>query len=288
MEAHVSQSALGVQFHLHPPPRDAQEVRQRHEANRRAWNEGAAHYTAHFEETLAFLRVGGSSLHPIERANLGDLRTWCETAMHLQCASGRDTLSLWNEGAARVIGVDIADVHIANARRLSAALGAPATWYRCDVLETPSALDRQADLVYTGQGALCWLHDLDAWATVVWRLLKPGGLLHLFDDHPVTWLFEMDAATYVASGLNYFTHSETSRGWPSTYIGDLGRPITQHARKYERLWPLSAVFQALRRAGLVIEHLGEHPDQYWHNFPNVRPELVGRIPMTFSLMARRP
>ena len=104
----------------------------------------------------------GSSLHPIERANLGDLRTWCGTAIHLQCASGRDTLSLWNEGVAEVIGVDIADVHIANAQRLSAALGAPATWYRCDVLETPSTLDGRADLVYTGQGALCWLHDLDA------------------------------------------------------------------------------------------------------------------------------
>lgn len=132
------------------------------------------------------------------------------------------------------------------------------------------------------------MHDLDAWATVVWRLLKPGGLLHLFDDHPVTWLFEMEADTYVASGLKYFTHSETSRGWPSTYIGDLGRPITEHAQKYERLWPVSVVFQALRRVGLVIEHLGEHPDQYWHNLPNLRSELVGRIPITFSLMARRP
>jgi len=31
-------------------------------------------------------------------------------------------------------------------------------------LETPSTLDGQADLVYTGQRALCWLHDLNAWA----------------------------------------------------------------------------------------------------------------------------
>jgi SAM-dependent methyltransferase len=288
METPVSQSALGVPFHLYPPPSNAQEVRQRHEANRRAWNEGAARYTARFEERLAFLQAGGSSLHPIERANLGDLRTWCGTAIHLQCASGRDTLSLWNEGVAQVIGVDIAEVHIANAQRLSAALEAPATWYRCDVLEAPATLNGQADLVYTGQGALCWLHDLDAWAAVVWRLLKPGGVLHVLDGHPVTWLFEPDAATYVASGLDYFTHSETSQGWPSTYIGDLSRPRTQQARKYERLWPVSVVFQALRRVGLIIEHFGEHPDQYWNNFPNLRPELAGRIPMTFSLMARRP
>ena len=72
------------------------------------------------------------------------------------------------------------------------------------------------------------------------------------------------------------------------YIGDLGIPRSQQARKYERLWPVSAVFQVLRRVGLVIEHFGEHPEQYWNNFPHLRPELVGQIPLTFSLMAQRP
>ncbi|MCI0662056.1 MAG: class I SAM-dependent methyltransferase [Acidobacteria bacterium] len=267
---------------------DAREVSERHEANRIAWNEGAAHYTARLEETLAFLRTGGSTLHPIEKANLGDLKAWCNTAIHLQCASGCDTLSLWNEGVKRIIGIDISDVHIINALRLSEALLAPATWYRCDVLETPQELDGCADLVYTGRGALCWLHDLNGWADVIFRLLKSGGIFHLFDDHPVTWLFDGDSTTYVASGLNYFTHSESSRGWHASYIGDLGKPIDKHARKYERLWPVSEVFQALRRAGLNIEHFGEHPDKYWEYFPNLRLELAGKIPMTFSLLARRP
>ena len=72
-----------------------------------------------------------------------------------------DTLSLLLEGEQQVIGVDISDVHIANARQLSAALQAPAVWYRCDILDTPHELDGVADLVYTGQGALNWLHDLE-------------------------------------------------------------------------------------------------------------------------------
>ena len=49
-------------------------------------------------------------------------------------------------------------------------------------------------------GALCWLHDLDGWAAVIARLLKPGGILSVFDDHPVNWLFEMDTETLVATG----------------------------------------------------------------------------------------
>ncbi len=271
-----------------PLTTSAAEVRARHEANRAAWNEGAARYTEEVAETIAFLRNGGSNLHPVERANLGDLRAWCRTAIHLQCASGRDTLSLWNEGVSQVIGVDISDVHIANARQTSEALAAPAQWYRCDVLETPHELDGTADLVYTGRGALCWLHDLDGWAAVIARLLKPGGIVHIFDDHPITWLFAQDTAELVATGLDYFAHSDSSQGWPATYIGELDVPVKQQAVKYERLWPLSATFAALRRAGLTVEHFGEHREAYWDGFPLLRPELKVRIPMTFSMLARRP
>ena len=270
------------------PAIGADDVCARHAANRLAWNEGAARYTQEIEETIAFLAAGKSNLHPVERAHLGDLAAWCRMAIHLQCASGRDTLSLWNEGVSQVAGVDISDVHIANARRISEALAAPATWYRCDVLDTPHELDGTADLVYTGRGALCWLHDLDGWAAVIARLLKPGGLFHVFDDHPVNWLFEQDTEDLVPTRFDYFTHSDSSQGWPATYIGDLDVPVAQQARKYERLWPLSAIFGALRGAGLVIEHFGEHREEYWDGFPKLRPELKATIPMTFSMAARRP
>jgi ubiquinone/menaquinone biosynthesis C-methylase UbiE len=72
-----------------------------------------------------------------------------------------------------VIGVDISDNMIACARAKSDQLGAPATWYCCDILDTPSHLNQTADLVYTGRGALNWIMDIEAWATVVARLLKP-------------------------------------------------------------------------------------------------------------------
>ncbi len=70
----------GYVYWAEPPARDAEDVRARHEDNRRAWNEGATRYTSELEETIAFIRGGGSNLHPIERANLGDLRPWCSVA----------------------------------------------------------------------------------------------------------------------------------------------------------------------------------------------------------------
>lgn len=264
------------------------EVRRRHESNRGAWNEGAQHYATTLDQSIAQLRAGVSNLHPIERKNLGDLRQY-PSAIHLQCASGRDTLSLWLEGVQHVTGVDISEIQIANAQRMSAALDAPAQWFRCDVLDTPAELDGTADLVYTGRGAICWLHDLQAWAAVVARLLKPGGVFHILDDHPVTWLFDPEAETLVASGVNYFQYAESSRGWPTSYIGDsLGIPVEQQALKYERLWPLSMVTNSLIGAGLVIEFLGEHAERYWNNMANLAPELQTRIPNTFSIKARKP
>ena len=267
------------------------EVRARHEANRAAWNEGAAVYRRENEARVRALKEGKSNLHPIERENLaryGPLAEWCERAVHLQCASGYDTLSLLLEGAQEVVGVDISDVHVENARWTAAQLGANATWYRCDVLDTPAALEGTADLVYTGRGALCWLHDLEGWAGVVARLLKPGGIFHLLDDHPASWLFSQATETLTASGVHYFAHAESGKGWAEEYIGNQGKSAAEHATKHERLWTLADVFQALTRAGLVVVHLGEHAEEYWEAFPKLPASEKAKIPMTFSIMARKP
>ena len=196
------------------------DVRARHAANRAGWNEGARHYTAEISDTIAFIQEGCSNLHPIERRNLGDLHAWCGTAIHLQCASGRDTLSLLNEGVARVVGLDISDVHIENARQTSAGLAAlgrlvSADWVRCDVLDAPHSLDASADLVYTGRGALCWLHDLQTYAQVVARLLKPGGVYHVLDDHPFTNLYDSEANELVFRGVSYFDQRNRRSAGPA-------------------------------------------------------------------------
>lgn len=279
-------------FGLERPEKFAQsagEIRDRHEANRQGWNEGAAAgYSHQVVQTTQFIRDGKSNLHPVERTYLADILPRCDLAIHLQCASGKDTLSLLNEGVKRVIGVDISDVHIENARQTSAALNAPADWYRCDLLDTPHELDGSADLVYTGRGALCWLQELDGWAAVIFRLLKPGGWVSIFDEHPVTWLFDTQASELKCSGADYFNTCESGAGWPTTYIGDIGIPLEEQTRTYNCLWTLAQIFTALTRAGLVVVHLGEHPDPYWEQFPNLPPNLLVKIPHTFSILARKP
>jgi len=138
-----------------------------HQDNAAAWEVTAAIYERDEQRDIEFLRRGSSSLMPQEQAALSDLSSWCRRAIHLQCAGGTDTLSLLQQGAQEVIGIDISPRMIACAWRKTAALaalGVQASWYCCDVLAAPPELDGTADLVHTGRGALYWMMDLDAWA----------------------------------------------------------------------------------------------------------------------------
>lgn len=266
------------------------DVSALHEGNRAAWDEGAARYAEWVEEDIAFLRGGGMNLLPPELDMLGDLRGVCRRAIHLQCAAGKDTLSLWNLGAAEVVGVDISEAMIALARRKSAALGAPARWFVGDVLATPHELDGSADLVYTGKGALNWLHDLDGWARVVARLLAPGGRFYLFEGHPFTWILDPEAAGFRLDPRygDYFSERpEPEQGWTAEYIGELARPKEELAVKYERLWTLSAVMTALLGAGLRVERFAEHREAYWRQFPNMPDKIAAKFPHTYSLLMRK-
>ncbi|MFM7200749.1 MAG: class I SAM-dependent methyltransferase [Myxococcota bacterium] len=274
-------------------------IRDMHEANRLGWNEGAAAYVREVQQDIEFLRAGGKNLCPPEFRYLRDLTQWCRRAIHLQCAGGKDTLSLWNHGAHEVVGVDISEVMLSCAQQKSDALGAPAQWIRSDVLAVPHTLDGTADLVYTGRGALGWLHDLNGWAQVIFRLLVPGGRLYIFEGHPLTCLFDMDTPELRlvqttpddpewGACYSYFGHKVgMSQGWPETYIGN-AVPKAQQAMKYERLWTLGEVLNALVDAGLRLERLEEHPDRYWKEFPHMPEEMQDRFPHTFSLLMRKP
>src|SRR6476659_5352655 len=109
-------------------PAEAGDVRAMHEANRAAWDEAAERYEGWFDEAVALIRSGGSNLFPVEQDLIGDLQGRCRRAIHLQCAGGRDTLSLWNLGAEEVVGIDFSPRMLGLARRLSDAVGAPARW----------------------------------------------------------------------------------------------------------------------------------------------------------------
>lgn len=270
-------------------------ARRLHADNAVAWDQAATAYTADNELALADLRAGDIGVRPgrwgftgPERKLLGDLGD-CGRAIHLQCASGFDTLGLWKLGAGGVVGLDISALHLANARWLAEQLEAPAEFVQCDLLDAPADLDGTADLVYTGKGALYWLHDLPAWAAVVARLLAPGGRFVCCEVHPAAFLFDDEADELRGSGESYFSAAvDSSRGWTEEYVGSLGLAPSVHALKHERSYTVADVFSALTGAGLQVTDLGEHVEDILDSFPRLPATQSELIPHTFTLAAARP
>jgi SAM-dependent methyltransferase len=268
-------------------PAEQADVRAMHAANRAAWDEAAERYEGWFDEAVELIRSGGSNLFPVEHDLLGDLGG-INRAIHLQCAAGRDTLSLWTSGAREVVGVDISPRMLELAQRLTVATDAPATWIEADVLDTPHELDGTADLVYTGRGSIIWLQDLDAWAAVLRRLLAPDGRLVIFDGHPAEWLFDADEdGGWLLTDYDYFGGTEASKGWAPEYIDRLSIAEDDQSWKFARAWTLGEIVTALVRAGLRIERLVESPVDWWAGHRDVRPEERGRLPLSFGLVATR-
>lgn len=245
------------------------------------WDEIAAFYGGrNEEEDTAFLREGGSYFSDAERLLLGNLSPWCRRAIHLQCSHGNDTLSLLRQGAAEIVGVDISGELFQIAERKAQAINAPAQWHQADILLTPAALDATADLVYTGKGALCWMMDLDAWAQVVTRLLVPGGRLFIWEDHPLDWVWDLDAAGYALD-------PEHGDYFSDKFRGRLFSRVTEATPRY-RQWTLGQIVSTVIRAGLVLDQLHEYPERFWNQFPNIPADTLRRLPHAFALTAHNP
>jgi SAM-dependent methyltransferase len=269
-------------------PDELADVRSMHAANRAAWDEAAERYEGWFDEAVALIRSGGTNLFGVETQLIGDLHGRCRRAIHLQCAAGRDTLSLWNQGADEVVGIDFSPRMLELAQRLSEATGAPARWILSYVLDVPADLDGTADLLYTGRGSLIWLQDLDAWAAVLARLLAPTGRFVLFEGHPAEWLFDVDAdGRWIATDYDYFGGAEASKGWAPEYVDRLSIPDDDQHWKFARAWTLGEVISALLGAGLRLDAVAEHPIDWWGGHADVRPEDRGRIPLSFSVVGGR-
>jgi SAM-dependent methyltransferase len=269
-------------------PDELTDVASMHAANRAAWDEAAERYEGWFDEAVALIRSGGTNLFGVETQLIGDLHGRCRRAIHLQCAAGRDTLSLWNQGADEVVGIDFSARMLELAQRLTDATGAPARWILSDVLDVPAELDGTADLVYTGRGSLIWLQDLDAWAAVIARLLSPTGRFVLFEGHPAEWLFDVDEdGRWIATDYDYFGGAEASKGWAPEYIDRLSIPEDDQHWKFARAWTLGEVITALLGAGLRLDAVAEHPIDWWGGHADVRPQDRGRIPLSFSVVGGR-
>lgn len=217
-----------------------------------------------------------------------------KSLLHLQCHIGLDTVCWWRRGALDVHGLDFSPNSLAHARRIAERAGADITYVESDARTASNAINRTFDVVVTSAGTIVWLPELTAWARSIHELLEPGGVFMIRDDHPI-----LGALAYQPWKI---TGNYLSDGGPSvyeddaTYTGDDPQGRIRHTVNHEWRHDLAEVAGALLDAGLLIESLGEHPIIDWPAFDTLVPVPTGwtlpegapRIPLTFSIVARRP
>lgn len=262
------------------------------EANRERWNRLAeVNVKSRYYDVEGF-REGESSLKSIELDEVGDVHG--KRLLHLQCHFGMDTLS-WRRLGAEVTGVDFSPAAIRLARELSRDVGLDARFIESDIYDLPAVLDDQFDIVFASYGVLCWLPDLPAWAGVIAHFLKPGGVFHLIDGHPINNVFENERDTAELRARYSYFHEPKPMKWEGS------EPYADRHEKVEEAsfqWThsLGDVVNALIQAGLMLEHLNEFPCCVYDHFPflELSPDGwyrfkygVQSIPLTFSIKACR-
>ncbi|MDR6513765.1 class I SAM-dependent methyltransferase [Chryseobacterium camelliae] len=257
------------------------------EINRESWNTRTeAHINSDFYNLDDFLK-GKSSLKDIELNLLGDLTG--KLILHLQCHFGQDSISLSRMGA-DVVGVDLSDVAIDRARQLAKQSNVSTTFICSDVYDLPYHLDRQFDIVFTSYGTIGWLPDLDRWAKIISKFLKPSGKFVFVEFHPVVWMFDSGFEKIEYSYFNSGAIIETEKG---TYA--------DKEEKFEVKsigWNhgLAEVISSLMQNGLEINSIEEFNYSPYNNFNNsVESEpgkfridhLGDKIPMLYALTASK-
>lgn len=171
--------------------------------NKQLWDSRVAgHMASKFYDMDGF-RAGNTSLKELDLELMGSVEGL--SLLHLQCHFGQDTLS-WARLGAQVTGLDLSDQAILAARALAAELQLPARFQAANVLEYQP--DQTYDRVYTSYGVLGWLPDLQPWASLVAKALKPGGRLVLVEFHPVLLMY---AFTTGEMTYEYFHHGTFER-----------------------------------------------------------------------------
>ena len=221
----------------------------------------------------------------IELRELGDVKG--KEILHLQCHFGMDSLSLARMGA-KVVGVDLSDTAIQEAKKLNNDLALNADFVCCNVYDLENHLNGKFDIVFTSYGVIGWLPDLNKWAEIIAHFLKPGGFFYMAEFHPVVWMLDED---FEKVKYYYHNHELIAIDAQGTYT-DPDADI--QGQEYSWNHSISEVVNALIGHGLQVEFFNEYSYSPYPCFKNIVQGTDGnwrvkgledKIPMVYSLRA---
>lgn len=255
--------------------------------NKHSWNNRTeTHLYSEFYNLEDFLK-GETSLNSIELDFLEDIKG--KSILHLQCHFGQDSMSLSRLGA-KVTGVDLSDKAIESARKIATDIGVDTTFICCNIYDLEQYLDQQFDYVFTSYGTITWLPNLEEWARLIAKFLKPRGKFIFVEFHPVVWMFDDN---FEKIGYNYFNIAPIVETETGTYA-DKEAAISQSYVTWNH--SMSEVVSSLLGNSLELKHFSEYdysPYNVFANMEEVEPKkfrikhIGNMLPMVYAIVAEK-
>ncbi|HIT64650.1 MAG TPA: class I SAM-dependent methyltransferase [Candidatus Ventrimonas merdavium] len=182
---------------------------------------------------------------------LPDLKN--QTVLDLGCGFGEHCIHYIEQGAKKVVGIDISEKMLAIAK---AENSHPNISYLHMPMEDLAGLDMQFDVVISSL-AIHYVENYGALAKDVYRLLNPGGLFIFSQEHPLCtcytrgdrWTQDEEGNFLYVNLSNYGVEGERDSKW-----------FVENVRKYHRTF--STIVNTLLDAGFTVERVLEPlPDQ---------------------------
>ena len=254
------------------------------------WDEIApVHYKSYNVEKLL---NGGHLLDEIQVSELGSLTG--KSILHLQCHIGTDSLSMARLGAS-VVGIDYSKESINIAEALNEKLKLDAKFIYCNIYEIEKYINQTFDIVYTSQGVLCWLSDINEWARIVARFLDQNGFFYIMETHPLLYPLNDSGKTPLTVERSYFHNREPTK-WDDDWPDYSDPNYIPESPTFEWQWSISDIINSLISKGLKIDFIHEYKKLFYKAHADMKksedgwwylPKDKDLIPLMFTLKASK-
>lgn len=253
------------------------------ETNRNMWNVTAkVHRDSGYDEMFKRVTaVDYSSFDDVEERIFNKINLKAKDVIQICCNNGRETISVKKAGANRVVGIDISDEFIAQAKELAKGAGQDVEFIRSSVYELDFAQLGRFDVVYITIGAIGWMPDLKAFFDVIEKLLKKGGYLFLYEMHPI--LNGFNPVSPHARDASYFRLAPFEEEALPEYMDKDG---TGKATSYWFPHTMASIITQCIDHGLMLIDFAEYPDDLSDTYKALDGE-ENALPLSFSLLARK-
>lgn len=256
-------------------------------ANRVAWDASAPLHraAAGFAELRAgFSTPGYSCLDAIATERFRALDVSGKDVAQICCNNGRELLSVRNMGAASCVGFDLSAAFLAQARDLAAAGTLDCEFVETDANRISTAYDEAFDLVFITIGVFGWMPDLNIFLGVAARLLRPGGHLFIYEQHPIMNMFEPENDAPLQPVHSYFRTEPFEETSSIVYDGSNRGEVDAH---YWFVHTMGDVVTACLGHNLCIAHFREYPHNISSKEFDVYDAGPASLPQCYTLIAKK-